>query len=206
MGITLCSCVRVTPGVPDMPYNAARYANRDVQPAPAPVATPTAAPATPAATPAVQKPTTPAPAPAVQKPVKPAPAPVADTKKPLDLTKPIAPKETTPAPAPVKVTEPAPAPAPVTVTEPKPAPTPKGITTSDSGVTPPPAITPEAPKKITNKDGHIPTAMRVEGDPTRVYNPLDPSKTIRVIDKNGNPYPSGKELKVRGTDYHFYVP
>lgn len=202
MGITLCSCVRVTPGVPDMPYNAARYANRDVQPAPAPVAAPTTAPATPAATPATQKPTTPAPAPAVQKPVKPAPAPVADTKKPLDLTKPIAPKET----APVKVTEPAPSPAPVTVTEPKPAPTSKGITTSDSGVTPPPAITPEAPKKITNKDGHIPTAMRVEGDPTRVYNPLDPSKTIRVIDKNGNPYPSGKELKVRGTDYHFYVP
>lgn len=196
MGITLCSCVRVTPGVPDMPYNAARYANRDVQPAPAPVAAPTAAPATPAATPAKQKPTTPAPAPAVQKPVKPAPAPAADTKKPLDLTKPIAPKETKPTPAP----------APVKVTEPKPAPTSKGITTSDSGVTPPPTITPEAPKKITNKDGHIPTAMRVEGDPTRVYNPLDPSKTIRVIDKNGNPYPSGKELKVRGTDYHFYVP
>ena len=61
------------------------------------------------------------------------------------------------------------------------------------------------PSKITN-DGPIPVATRVEGDPTRVYNPLDPSKTIRIIDKNGNVFPSGKELKVRGTNYHFYVP
>ena len=198
MGITLCACVRVTPGVPDMPYNAAQYAHRDVQPTPAPVAAPTAAPATPATAPA---PT----APAVQTPAKPAPAPAADTTKPLDLTQPIAPVEPKPAPV-VTTPNPTPAPAPVTVPEPKPAPASSGITTPDSGVTPPPAITTEAPKKITNKDGHIPTAMRVEGDPTRVYNPLDPSKTIRVIDKNGNPYPSGKELKVRGTDYHFYVP
>ena len=200
MGITLCACVRVTPGVPDMPYNAAQYAHRDVQPTPAPVAAPAAAPTTPATAPATT-------APAVQKPATPAPAPVADTTKPLDLTQPIAPVEPKPAPAPVVTSpEPTPAPAPVTAPEPKPAPASSGITTPDSGVTPPPAITTEAPKKITNKDGHIPTAMRVEGDPTRVYNPLDPSKTIRVIDKNGNPYPSGKELKVRGTDYHFYVP
>ena len=198
MGITLCACVRVTPGVPDMPYNAAQYAHRDVQPTPAPVAAPAAAPATPA-------PATAPTAPAVQTPAKPAPAPAADTTKPLDLTQPIAPVEPKPAPV-VTTPEPTPAPAPVTAPEPKPAPTSSGITTPDSGVTPPPAITTEAPKKITNKDGHIPTAMRVEGDPTRVYNPLDPSKTIRVIDKNGNPYPSGKELKVRGTDYHFYVP
>lgn len=58
---------------------------------------------------------------------------------------------------------------------------------------------------ITNQ-GPIPVATRVEGDPTRVYNPLDPSKTIRVIDKNGNPHPSGKLLKVRGTNFQFYVP
>ena len=191
MGITLCACVRVTPGVPDMPYNAAQYAHRDVQPTPAPAAAPTTPETAPAPT-----------APAVQTP---APAPVADTTKPLDLTQPIAPVEPKPAPV-VTTPDPTPAPAPVTVPEPKPAPASSGITTPDSGVTPPPAITTEAPKKITNKDGHIPTAMRVEGDPTRVYNPLDPSKTIRVIDKNGNPYPSGKELKVRGTDYHFYVP
>lgn len=49
-------------------------------------------------------------------------------------------------------------------------------------------------------------ATRVEGDPTRVYNPLDPSLTIRVTDKNGKPYPSGKKLKVRGTNFLFIVP
>ena len=59
--------------------------------------------------------------------------------------------------------------------------------------------------QITNT-GPIPVATRVPGDPTRVYNPLNPSKTIRVVDKNGKPYPSGKELKVRGTNFHFYVP
>ena len=194
MGITLCACVRVTPGVPDMPYNAAEYAHRDAPPAPAPVPAPTALPATTV------------PAPAAQPQANPPATPPADTTKPLDLTQPITPTEPKPAPVPTVTPAPTPAPAPVTVTEPKPAPATSGITTPESGVTPPPAITPEAPKKITNKDGHIPTAMRVEGDPTRVYNPLDPSKTIRVIDKNGNPYPSGKELKVRGTDYHFYVP
>lgn len=204
MGICLCSCVRITPGVPDMPYDAARYAHRNtpaVQPAAAPVpATTPAAPATPAAkTPAaaVKTPATP----------KPAPVPAADPKKPLDLTKPIAPAPKPapkPAPAPEPETTPAPAPAPAPAPEPK-RPS-SGITTPDSGVAPAPAPAPAAPEKITNKGGHIPTAMRVEGDPTRVYNPLDPSKTIRVIDKNGNPFPSGKELKVRGTDFHFYVP
>lgn len=60
--------------------------------------------------------------------------------------------------------------------------------------------------KITN-DGPIPTAARVEGDPTRVWNPLDPSKKIRIINpKTNQPYPSGKKLKVRGTNYQFYVP
>ena len=191
VGVSLCSCVRITPGVPDMPYNAAKYASRDVAPTPPPAPAPAAAPATPAATPAT--PAAPAP---VAAPATPKPAPVSEPSKPLDLTQPI----TTPKPAP----EPTPAPAPVTPPEPK-APS-SGITTPANGAAPQPAAAPEAPKKITNKDGHIPTAMRVEGDPTRVYNPLDPSKTIRVIDKNGNPYPSGKELKVRGTDYHFYVP
>ena len=61
-------------------------------------------------------------------------------------------------------------------------------------------------KLITN-DGPIPTAARVEGDPTRVWNPLDPSKKIRIINpKTNQPYPSGKKLKVRGTNYQFYVP
>lgn len=48
--------------------------------------------------------------------------------------------------------------------------------------------------------------MRVPGDPTRVYNPLNPNKTIRVVDKDGKPFPSGKKLKVRGTNFMFYVP
>ncbi len=81
--------------------------------------------------------------------------------------------------------------------------------------TPPPTETPAPaantapatdPKLITNT-GPIPTAARVEGDPTRVWNPLDPSKKIRIINpKTNQPYPSGKKLKVRGTNFQFYVP
>ncbi len=65
--------------------------------------------------------------------------------------------------------------------------------------------TPKAPALITN-DGPIPVATPVPGDPTRVYNPINSKKTIRIVDKDGNIYPSGKELKVRGTNFHFYVP
>lgn len=61
-------------------------------------------------------------------------------------------------------------------------------------------------KDITNENGYIPTAKPVPGDPTRVYNPLVPSKTIRILDKNGNPHPAGTKLKVKGTNYMFYVP
>ena len=86
-------------------------------------------------------------------------------------------------------------------------------TTEIKGETPSPAPspTPAAPatidlKQITNT-GPIPTAARVEGDPTRVWNPLDPSKKIRIINpKTNQPYPSGKKLKVRGTNFQFYVP
>ncbi len=95
---------------------------------------------------------------------------------------PATPAPATPAPAAPKVVTPAPAiPAPVSA----------------------PATT--SPKEITN-NGPIPVATPVPGDPTRVYNPLDSSKTIRITDKNGKVYPSGKELKVRGTNFHFYVP
>lgn len=117
------------------------------------------------------------------------------------------------APA-AKVTPPAPAPAPLDLTKPiiSPQPAPPAAAPASAA----PAVTAPAPaaptlstavdkSQITNT-GPIPVATRVEGDPTRVYNPLDPSKTIRVIDKNGKPYPSGKELKVRGTNFHFYVP
>ena len=75
-----------------------------------------------------------------------------------------------------------------------------------STVTPPSSSTPTDPKLITNT-GPIPVAMRVEGDPIRVYNPLDTTKTIRIIDpKTGKVHPSGKVLKVKGTNFKFIVP
>ena len=82
-------------------------------------------------------------------------------------------------------------------------------TTETKAETPPPAAATasmEDLQQITNT-GPIPTAARVEGDPTRVWNPLDPSKKIRIINpKTNQPYPSGKKLKVRGTNFQFYVP
>lgn len=59
---------------------------------------------------------------------------------------------------------------------------------------------------ITNENGYIPYAVRVPGDPTRVYNPLAPKKTIRILDKNGNPYPKDTQLKVKGTNFKFKIP
>lgn len=225
-GSMLTSCVYYTPAVADMPYKSGSsrtaYPNTWVT---QPPATPTATAAVPApalppgsalgtlrpaaasSTPAPALPPAATPAPAAA----PAPAPPAASAatKPLDLTKPVV----TPAPAAVK-------PAPVAVPTPAPAPAPKSVVTPPVP-TPAPAPAPAAaakpaasastaaagadPKTITNQ-GPIPVATRVEGDPTRVYNPLDPSKTIRVTDKTGKPYPSGKELKVRGTNFHFYVP
>ncbi len=215
------SCVYYPNPVPEMPYSPRRspvqvesIVNRSKQvtqreaprpdPAPAPAAQPTSPwmnPTTSGTTPArdpfpapKQITPAPAPAPAVAAP-KPAPAPApAPAPKPTPKPAPAVSKPSsaitqpasTPAPAPAPIITPAPTPAPAPAPAPKPAPT-------------------GASGKITN-DGPIPVATRVEGDPTRVYNPLDPSKTIRIIDKNGNVFPSGKELKVRGTDYHFYVP
>ena len=122
---------------------------------------------------------------------KPAPAPTpAPAKASTAITKPAPVKA--PAPVAKPAAAPAPLPAPAPIKEPAKTPAQKLMAGVD-------------PSKITN-DGPIPVATRVEGDPTRVYNPLDPSKTIRIIDKNGNVFPSGKELKVRGTNYHFYVP
>lgn len=152
--------------------------------APIPEPRPTPPPTAPAAR-AAEKPT-PALPPSSVAPPKPAPAPAPTpgqapasgvNAQPLDLTRPGVTKPV--------ATEPAPAPAPAA------SPASKALPTDL--------------KNITN-DGPIPVATRVEGDPTRVYNPLDPSKTIRIIDKNGNVFPSGKKLKVRGTNYHFYVP
>ncbi len=106
--------------------------------------------------------------------------------------------------------KPAPAKPSSAITQPQLKPvTPKPVAAKPATPAPKPAApapaAPKDPKSITNT-GPIPVATPVPGDPTRVYNPLDSSKTIRITDKNGKIYPSGKELKVRGTNFHFYVP
>lgn len=53
---------------------------------------------------------------------------------------------------------------------------------------------------------NIPTAAPVPGDDTRVFNPLNPSKKIRITDKNGKRLPSGHIMKVKGTNFKFRIP
>lgn len=201
LGATLSSCVYYPHPVPEMPYSAARRTVTRVVDTPKPVeAEPEMAPE-----PAVA----PKPAKAPDTKADPFPAPVKKAPKVAEPAKP----KTSPTPAPVirkpssAITKPSMSseafPTPVVKPE-----TPKPVVTSAPAPTPTPVKKPSATadmSKITNQ-GPIPVATRVEGDPTRVYNPLDPSKTIRIIDKNGNVFPSGKELKVRGTNFHFYVP
>ena len=180
-GCMLSSCVYYTPAVPDMPYQGT--AGRTTYPDTWMTTQPTGIEQAPIPDPVTSQPITPA-----------------NANAPLDLTKPIAPgtmKLTTPAPAPKA------APAPVKKAEPVLEP----LVTKPAETAKPAAAATKAVdmSQITNT-GPIPVAMRVPGDPTRVYNPLNPNKTIRVVDKNGKPYPSGKELKVRGTNFHFYVP
>ncbi len=180
-GCMLSSCVYITQSVPDMPYegSAGRTAYPDTWRTSQPVG--------------INYAPTPAPAPAI-----PEPRTTSNPAAPLDLTKPI-----TPRPTPVITPKPAAAPKPAPAT-PTLQPVVTKVTTTPQPTAPSPAPATDM-SKITNT-GPIPVATRVPGDPTRVYNPLNPSKTIRVVDKNGNPYPSGKELKVRGTNFHFYVP
>lgn len=192
-GVLLSSCVYYTPTVPDMPYG--EVANRQypdtwvVTPPATPNPTETAVPGL---MPLPSSPAAGAPIPAPRPTVTPAAASVSAPVTPtIPSLKPVTPVSTTITSG---------ANGKLTPTVAKPA-------------TPTTAASPTSmahrlatdPKSITNQ-GPIPVATRVEGDPTRVYNPLDPSKTIRVVDKNGKPYPSGKELKVRGTNFHFYVP
>ncbi len=201
--LTSCYYVQPVPEMPFRPYkpnSAQEQANAHANNAAYLAATQPgggwySAPVTPyAPLPSVQ-PTTPAPV------STPAPAPA--IVKPLPELKP-ATAAPTPAPAiqtpataitqsPLQLNPPTVA-KPVTPPALKPATAPA-----------PAANTSQDPKLITNK-GPIPVATPVPGDPTRVYNPLDSSKTIRITDKNGKVYPSGKELKVRGTNFHFYVP
>lgn len=210
----LTGCVLDTGSVPEMPYRP-----RPVSP-PQPV---------PAEEPAPQT-TTWESAPAASSFITP-PAPAATTAQPASLSaappSPAPAKTSAPAPAPTPAPTPIPAPAPIPAptevstqpsaptAEPQPAePLPTVIninTPSATGNAPAPAPVPVSTpstdlKQITNT-GPIPTAARVEGDPTRVWNPLDPSKKIRIINpKTNQPYPSGKKLKVRGTNFQFYVP
>lgn len=184
MSLTACllsSCVIYTPTVPDMPYQGT--AGRTTYPDTWMTTQPTGIEQAP-----------------IPEPVANPPITTSTANAPLDLTKPVAPgtmKPTTPAPQP-KTT-----PAPVKKAEPALEPI---VSTASS--TPKPAAeasTATDLSQITNT-GPIPVAMRVPGDPTRVYNPLNPNKTIRVVDKDGKPFPSGKKLKVRGTNFMFYVP
>lgn len=181
-GGVLSSCVYYTPTVPDMPYQGT--AGRTAYPDTWVTTQPTGIQQAP-----------------IPDPVTSQPAP-ASASAPLDLTKPLgAPTRTISAPIPAPQAKPqapqataaAPALTPI-VSQAAAAPMPAAAASSATDMS-----------KITNT-GPIPVATRVPGDPTRVYNPLNPSKTIRVVDKNGKPYPSGKELKVRGTNFHFYVP
>lgn len=216
-GAVLSSCVYYTPPVADMPYKSngkpTTYPNTWMTQAPA-ATTPAVAPAVPVPAPALPVgtavATTRSSAPVPPPAPKPAPTP-APVSKPLDLTTTnvtIAPEPPKPVVTPAVVTPP-PAPKPVVVPTPEPvstpAPAPAPAAEAKPAASASTASAAADPKSITNQ-GPIPVATRVEGDPTRVYNPLDPSKTIRVTDKTGKPYPSGKELKVRGTNFHFYVP
>lgn len=177
-GCVLSSCVYYTPTVPDMPYQGT--AGRTAYPDTWMTTQPTGIEQAP-----------------IPSQVTAQPIPVANPNAPLDLTRPVAPgtlRTAAPIPEP-KVT---PAPAPEKKKEPK-------LEPLVSQPAKPAATQPTDLSQITNT-GPIPVAMRVPGDPTRVYNPLNPNKTIRVVDKNGKPYPSGKKLKVRGTNFLFYVP
>lgn len=183
----LSSCVYYTPTVPDMPYQGSAgrttYPDTWVTTQPA----------------GIQQ--APIPDPVASQPIS------QPANAPLDLTRPIVPgtQSMAPIPAPRPAAEPAKPKAAASALTPI-------VTKSAPAAKPATAAKPAAAasaatdmSKITNT-GPIPVATRVPGDPTRVYNPLNPSKTIRVVDKNGKPYPSGKELKVRGTNFHFYVP
>lgn len=185
LGGMLSSCVYYTPTVPDMPYQGT--AGRTTYPDTWVTMPPSG----------IQQ--TPIPGPVTNQVITPA-----NPNAPLDLTKPIVPgtQKLTPVPAP----GPKPTPTPQPKAKPaEPAPTP--LITKPAATAQPTSTANQAVdlSQITNT-GPIPVATRVPGDPTRVYNPLNPSKTIRVVDKDGKPYPSGKKLKVRGTNFMFYVP
>ncbi|MBR5894684.1 MAG: hypothetical protein IKZ13_03990 [Akkermansia sp.] len=203
-GCVLSSCVYRSTPVPEMPYTPRQ------QPVVQPVVQQPAMQPVPNQpgvwAPVTQMPTAPALHPMPQQPTvyTPAVQPVAPQQPVAPVARPTLPQPATPAPATSShitqtYTPPALTPQPAAV---QPAP----VTTVTPPATTGQATTPTDPKLITNT-GPIPVAMRVEGDPIRVYNPLDPTKTIRIIDpKTGKVHPSGKVLKVKGTNFKFIVP
>ena len=208
-GVVLGSCVGVQRvNLPDMPYRKP-IQRTTLPPNTAPV-TPPALPTAPtgtgsgAAIPAPKVTPTPTPKPTVTHPTThtPATTPAPATPAQPKLPKPEQPK----LPAPTVPTTPAVAPTPAALPTPAVTPTTPTVTPPAPTATPTPAPTPAPAKKITNEGGKIPVAVQVEGDPTRVYNPLDPSRKLRIIDKNGNRVSSGKKMKVPGTDFIFIVP
>lgn len=208
----LSSCI-VTPSnlVPDVPHDAMWKQRAQNSAMAAQVNTPT-----------LQQPV----APTAVQPVQPAVQPVAVTPKPVAVTpKPVAvtPKPVTPAAKPAAkpkstgshITQ-APAKPAASTPAKKEAPKPAPVATPPAPVATPPATPkPAAPavtnkkdlSSITNENGVIPYAVRVPGDPTRVYNPLAPDLTIRTVDRNtGKPLPKDTVLKVNGTNFMFKVP
>ncbi len=188
-GSLLSSCFYYSPPAPYMPYNPHRPSGALVLPAgvePGPYVPGPAEDGWHSTPPPAEAPAPPPPAEAPVPSRYPVPAPA-----PMPAPAPAAPL---PRPS-TAITQPQMKLNPVTPKPAAPAPRPAA----------PAASAAKDPKSITN-NGPIPVATPVPGDPTRVYNPLDSSKTIRITDKNGKVYPSGKELKVRGTNFHFYVP
>lgn len=179
----LNSCVYVDQMIPDMPY---RGKPAKVEPK---TTVPPVSPATPAS-------------------VAPAPGAAHATPSPAVTPPSVAPVPTKPS---THVTQPQP-PKPATT---KPASSPKPVTTPKPTETAKPqnkpSLLPDTPThkpadESSTSTGTLPVAKEVPGDPTRVYNPYNPSRTIRILDKNGKRWPSGKRLKIKNQDKYFLVP
>lgn len=173
----LSSCVYFTQDVPDKPYKG-RPPKLTAPPVATPAATPTATLGS------EQMPQSGA---ASHPEVKPTPQPRSDAQPSSKPSSHI----TQPGHATVKPSEP----KVQTPTQPKAEPK-------------KPSLLPDTPpaKPATTSSDDIPVAKEVPGDPTRVYNPYNPSRTIRILDKNGKRWPSGKRLKIKGQDKYFLVP
>lgn len=66
------------------------------------------------------------------------------------------------------------------------------------------------PTPQSSATAKYPVATQVPGDPTRVYSPSDPTKTVKIVDRFGNRQKSGKKLydpyAPAGTKVIFLVP